>query len=119
MKVWTCQMARYRKIGSEVKPVDITVKSGLTEFAPTWSMLRDYKSGLIEEDEYTELFYEKMRQSYATHRGLWDELLSTGTVALMCYCKGGEFCHRLLMVDILKKVATSRGVDFEYCGEIE
>lgn len=107
MKVFTSQ---YKYKGKN--RFDITVKSGDKTFAPTWEMVMNYKSGKISEEEYTEQYYERMRQSYQNNRKRWDWLLDKEEIVLVCFCKKGDFCHRLLLADILVKLGA------EYEGEI-
>ncbi|MCL6559472.1 MAG: hypothetical protein K6U74_11870 [Firmicutes bacterium] len=92
--------------------LDITVKSGDKTFAPTWDMVMAYKSGKITQEEYTEMYYALMRRSYQNNRRRWEEVLAMDKVVLVCFCRAGDFCHRLLLAGILEKLGA------EYCGEI-
>lgn len=116
MKVWTCQMAKHRLAKGTM--VDITVKSGVKAFAPTWDMVKAYKDGALPENKYTECYYEVMRHSYYNNRDEWLSLMNNEEISLVCYCAGGHFCHRLLLVDILEKLANKHNIEFKYCGEI-
>ena len=107
MKVYTSQ---YKYNGNN--RLDVTVKTGFNLLAPTWDMVMGYKSGEITKDKYTELYYNKMRLSYTNNRSFWDQLLKRNEVVLVCFCKVGDFCHRLLLADILVKLGA------EYLGEI-
>jgi uncharacterized protein YeaO (DUF488 family) len=53
-----------------------------------------------------------MRLSYKENRKRWDELLNQDEVVLVCFCKAGDFCHRVLLAEILVKLGA------EYKGEI-
>lgn len=119
MKVYTIQMSKWRKaekLGIPFK--DVTVKSGDKLFAPTWDFLMEYKQDL-DEQKYTSKYIPLMRNSYKQHKEKWLESCNTESVALACYCKAGKFCHRHLLVDILKKVCEANNIEFEYKGEIE
>ena len=107
MKVFTAQMSKINR--SNPEHMDITVKSGIKMFAPTWDMVMGYKDGRISEEEYTEMYYNLMRQSYRTNREEWDKELSREKLVLFCYCKAGEFCHRLLLKDIFMKLGAEDG----------
>lgn len=107
LKVYTSQ---YKYDGEN--RFDITVKSGYQMFAPTWPMVLDYKAGRITEKIYTDLYVRKMRKSYKMYKETWDWLLSQDKIVLVCFCKAGDFCHRLLLADILVKLGA------EYLGEI-
>jgi len=108
MKVYTSQ---YKYNGNN--RLDITVKTGFNLLSPTWDMVMGYKSGKITQDKYTELYYNKMRSSYINRRKYWDWLLKRNEVVLVCFCKADDFCHRLLLADILVKLGA------EYLGEIK
>lgn len=107
LKVWTGRVGAHR--GSD--GLDITVKSGDKVFAPTWSMVMDYKACKITDAQYTDAYLAMMRQSYFECRGRWDELLAMDEVTLLCYCKAGLFCHRTLLAGILVKLGAT------YLGE--
>ena len=103
---------RTGRINSKRQDVlDITIKSGKKIFAPTWNMVWDYKKGRITKAEYTRQYYELMRKSYKEHRSEWEALLSQESVTLTCYCRAGEFCHRILLAKILEELGA------EYLGE--
>jgi uncharacterized protein YeaO (DUF488 family) len=98
--------------------LDITVKSGDKAFAPTWDMVMDYKKGVINEEGYTVRYLNLMRSSYAIRKERWIALLDSGSVTLLCYCRAGAFCHRILLVNILKTVGDALGYEVVYEGEI-
>lgn len=116
MKLWTTQLANWRNAKGEL--IDITVKSGLKEFAPDWTLLREYKNGTIGMAEYKTRYTAKMRGSWHTNTELWLDFINKDEVTIACYCTSGEFCHRLLLRDLLEKVCASQGIEFEYCGEL-
>lgn len=91
---------------------DITVKTSDKTFAPTWDMVMGTKQGKMTYKEYTEKYYELMRKSYKNNRRKWDELLNRDRVVLVCFCRPGEFCHRILLAEILVKLGA------QYIGEI-
>jgi uncharacterized protein YeaO (DUF488 family) len=107
MKLYTSQ---YKYNGDN--RLDITVKTGWNVLAPTWDMVIKYKNREISQEEYTKQYYDKMRISYVNRRDDWNWLLRQEEVVLVCFCKAGDFCHRLLLTDILVKLGA------EYLGEI-
>ncbi len=119
MKVYTVQMSKHRNIPAGTLFKDITVKSGDKTFSPTWDLLMGYKRGEISPERYTELFIPLMRRSYQNNKENWLELCSQHQVALACYCRAGDFCHRHLVVDMLEKICEHHGIPFENLGEIE
>lgn len=83
---------------------DITSKVGGI-FSPTWDMVRNYKD-FGDEEEYTARYLSHMRESYIKHIELWKEMIvmcKRGDVVLVCYCKAGDFCHRVLLAEMLQK----------------
>ncbi len=107
LKVYT---SHYRFKGPN--RLDITVKNGIKEFAPTWKMVMGSKNGQVSQEEYTDEYINMMRISYRNNRETWEELLTSDEVVLVCFCPAGEFCHRVLLADILEKLGA------EYLGEI-
>jgi len=105
--------------------LNTTVKSGTglgAVFAPTWKMVMKSKQGKIDWDEYRSQYTELMRQRYAQNQGAFLEALNNKELILCCYCRdthdSTKHCHRYLLVEILKKVATHHGIEFEYIGEV-
>ena len=96
-----------------INRLDITVKTGLQMFAPTWDMVMDYKNGKTTREQYSNLYYKKMRKSYKIYRPEWNWLLNQEEIVLVCFCKPGDFCHRVLLAEILVKLGA------EYVGEID
>lgn len=119
MVVYTCQLKHIDKaIRLNLEFIDTTVMTGNIAFAPTWSMVKGIKHGTMSEEEYTKRYTELMRISYIEHRKTWDKLLSEDTVVLACYCKAGDFCHRLLLLDIIEVICEFLGISFDYEGEL-
>lgn len=98
LEVYTAQ---YRYSGPD--RYDITVKSGEQAFAPTWEMVLGYKKGTVSEDAYTGAYQAKMGLSYIVKstKPKWDALLKRDRVVLVCFCKAGDFCHRVLLAKML------------------
>lgn len=124
MDLYTIQIPKWnskaiKAVYSNLKFVDITIKSGMVYLAPTWGLLSDYKSGKITDKEYTDIYLELMRDRYKNNKDLFYGILNSDTpIVLGCYCKAGDFCHRHLLVDIVSAVARKQGLPFEYKGEI-
>ncbi|ANZ48427.1 hypothetical protein BIZ78_gp148 [Erwinia phage vB_EamM_Caitlin] len=118
------QMAKWRKVHLLLPPVrllDITVKSGMKIFAPTWDFLMEYKNSNKDaeaEAVYTRKFRAKIRQLYRDNPDALLELLYSERLALMCYCPAGKFCHRHLLVRTLRALGRLHGVDVVLMGEI-
>ena len=108
VEVWTANI-RY----SGPDRLDVTVKSGDRTFAPTWDLVMGYKQGKISEEEYTEKYTQLMRQSWVKNNKRWREVLGTERVVLVCYCRPGVFCHRVLLARMIEKAGG------KYMGEIK
>lgn len=107
LKVYTSQI-RYR--GSD--RLDTTVKTGDITYAPTWDMVWGHKQNTLSDEEYKKKYVAMMKESYNKNNATWQELLSRERVTLLCYCRKGKFCHRLILAKILVMLGAS------YEGEI-
>jgi len=92
--------------------LDITVKSGDRAFAPTWDMVMGHKRGEISDAQYTAMYLSMMRRSYHDNKVSWQELVARDSVTLVCFCRPGAFCHRVLLAEILVKLGAT------YIGEV-
>lgn len=120
MQVYTVQLAQHRLAKAKDIPlVDITVKSGIRTFAPTWRMLTLYQAGTVDAEQYAELYRQKLNDEAWATESDWQWLLSHDRVALACYCRGdGRYCHRHTLVEILREIREKQNLPFEYCGEL-
>lgn len=117
--VWTVQLARHRLAKTlGIKLYDITVKSGIQEFSPTWDMLRAYKSGQMPASEYERLYVQKVKPTLESHPELWAEFMKEKNIAIACYCTTGAFCHRLIFTNLLKQYLCSQGKEVVSKGEL-
>jgi len=105
--------------------LDTTIKSatGLgVVFAPTWSMVMDWKCGVMGWDTYCKQYTELMRQRYQTNQAAFLEALQSDELIICCYCKDTHTstrqCHRYLLVDILHKVADRHQIGFKSLCEV-
>lgn len=118
-QIWTVQMSQWRLArDNDIQFMDITVKSGNQIFAPTWENLRAYKDGLMSKQEYSKLYYDKVLSTVSTHAGEWQKLLSNKRLALACYCRAGEYCHRHLFAVLAVTYMQSVGRTVEFMGEL-
>lgn len=118
INLWTMQMGKWRQAQAyEIKLVDITVKSGLVIFAPTWEVLMQYKRGEMQPPQYAEIYLSRMQASLRFYPEKWKRLQAYPKMALTCYCKAGEFCHRYLFSQMAEAYLTRAG--FEVCPKGE
>lgn len=117
--LWTVQLARHRLVKTlGIRLFDITVKSGIQAFSPTWDMLRAYKSGNMSETEYERLYIQKVKDTLETSPELWQEFKKEKNIAIGCYCTPGVFCHRLIFTNLLTQYLCSQGREVVNKGEI-
>ena len=98
--------------------LDITVKSGLQAFAPTWENLRLYKSGLMSQQEYTRRYYDKVLAPCSQMSEDWRVLCENKEFALACYCRAGEYCHRHLFAVLAVTYLQNQGHQVQFMGEL-
>ena len=92
--------------------IDTTVKTSDGVFAPTWDIVMGHKRGNLSDKEYTEVYLDLMRASYQKNPEAWNAILKRERVTLVCFCKAGNFCHRVLLAKLFEKLGAT------YAGEI-
>lgn len=118
MKKLVIRTAQMYKGKGEKDALDITIKSGDKVFAPSWTIVMGHKDGKIDDAGYTKVYTEMMRESYRDNRDRWIEVVNSGSVTLLCYCKADAFCHRHILAQFLERVAIAQGIEVEMKGEI-
>lgn len=103
--------------------LDITIKSANSSegrcLAPTWDLVRAIKDGRIDWRKYERDYTTLLRQRYAEHPLPFHQILERDRVVLKCYCGTDHAeCHRHLALDILEKIAQSKGIHVVRGGEI-
>jgi len=95
LKIYTAQ---YRYPGED--RIDITIKSAKhpwSIFAPTWKMVMDYKR-TNDEQSYIEQYNMLIEKAFSERgKDLYDLIHSDRTITLVCFCRAGAFCHRVLL----------------------
>lgn len=126
MEVFTVQLGQWRLAKAlNIPLIDTTYRSGILHqnvrwLAPTGELLGNYKSGAVTACGYQEIYLNLMRNRW-TQDPQWflDFCRTHDRVALACYCSAGEFCHRLLLVDILRNICIKYNIPFSYGGELQ
>ena len=120
MTIYTVQLAKWRLVDElGFKLLDITVKSGDKRLAPHPQDLWDYKSGKIDESEYSLRYYAKLRGEFSNNPRMFESLMQDNVnLVLACYCRSGKFCHRHLLVRFLEWLADENEHPISYAGEI-
>ena len=114
MKIYTSYFAKLNKILdggyfpisiARYIPKGIDNISQLNIFAPSEELLRNIKSGEIDETEY-EKIYRKDMERFDFNR-IWDtfeqisEINGKKDLVLLCYEKSGDFCHRHIFASLM------------------
>lgn len=119
MKLWTIQLGQWRLADKRKIPlINTTVMSGCRWLAPTWDMVKSHKLGIYSDEDYIFRFVPMMVLSQHVNRQEWLALIAQDEVAIACYCSAGAFCHRRLLIEILKEFCEQEGVEFTYLGEL-
>ena len=87
------------------KVPDFYTEAFWTDFAPRYDMFLEWKSGKIDDIQYTER-YRKWLDSLDKQeiRDIIKELEDEGKqIILLCYEKSGDFCHRHILADWLEE----------------
>lgn len=117
--IWTMQISNWRMAREhQIAMLDITVKSGIQAFAPSWENLRAYKDGQLSQSEYTMRYYQKVLENSGRCKSDWDDLTKNRSVALACYCRVGEYCHRHLFAPLAIAHLQSLGHRVVFRGEL-
>ena len=84
--------------------IDITAKSasGIGKyFKPTWDMVMGYKNGKYGKKEYTSKYLDILEANYYQILQLL-QYIKDKDVVFVCYCRTGDFCHRVLLAEYLR-----------------
>lgn len=126
MEVWTIQLGQWRlakELGLEL--IDTTYRSGVLHrdirwLAPSGELLGNYKAGLTGPCDYQQIYLNLMRARWALDpQWFIDFCRREQVLALACYCGAGQFCHRLILVDILRNICIKYQIPFTYHGELK
>lgn len=126
----TVQVSQWRKVKEPDRYYDITIKSGVRAFAPTWKMLMAHKAKEMDDETYRflyiKLMLERILHNPEFYRKLILEVLESSVtttvppaIVMACYCKAHGFCHRYILIhDVFPQVKEDLGIEFEYLGEV-
>lgn len=117
--IWTIQMSHWRKARDQkIALLDTTAKSGVQAFAPDYTVVMDYKRGEVSEEDYTQIYHDRMAYSLTRFPDKWAQLKTKDRIALACYCRPGEFCHRKLFAVLAKDYLEKQGFEVHLEGEL-
>lgn len=98
--------------------LDITIKGNDPigrVFAPTWELVKTFKSNKIDWFDYTFSFVDLLHTRLENPEYLkvvTEEILTKNELTLVCFCRTSERCHRSLVAIELQNL-----YDIEYMGE--
>ena len=112
MKILTSYFANVKNLPKDILPIAICGKSisgwsypEYKSLAPSWSIYNEYKNLGGTKERYTER-YIRERLGKLDPSSVIDDFKNLSKdylgVALICYEKPGEFCHRHLVSEWLK-----------------
>lgn len=120
IEVYTIQLWKHRRLQrTDINFIDVTWKSGIRFFAPTPEILFPYKAGDITEKDYIFAYREVTWNRFKKDPNFWLDLICCTPFALGCYCADDKFCHRYLLLDILRNICRRYGIELYFCGEIQ
>jgi len=94
--------SNYRYNGAD--RLDVTMKTnnslGKALNPGSWDLVMGYKNGKISEEQYIEKYIKRLNEA---HPIVWDELGKYSRVTLVCFCRPGDFCHRVLLAKYLEE----------------
>ena len=73
------------------------------EVGPQRPLLNDYKNGIINEEQYTEIYNKFLEYNKEEIISIVKERYISGNVVFLCYEGPGKFCHRHLLSEFLNK----------------
>ena len=69
----------------------------ISSLVPTWHMIREYKSGRMSKEEYSQLYIALMKARNGTAEEIYNSI--PHKTIMLCYEKPGDFCHRRVLAD--------------------
>lgn len=121
IEVWTIQLGKWRLAKQrEIALLNITAGSGVQAFAPDFELVKRFKRHEMSEDDYTDEYVRRMAQSRKLFPKIWEQLNDKDQVALACYCRAGDYCHRRLFVPLMKSyLQEEHDRELTYKGELK
>lgn len=111
--IYTGYYAKLKKYENEgLYPIAISgkvpsfyTKAYWSDFAPRYDMFLEWKSGKIDNSQYTVQYKEWLNSLDKQEiRDIIKELEDENkTIIFLCYEKSGEFCHRHVLADWLEE----------------
>ncbi len=88
---------------SRTIPRGFKVDGSLLFLAPSSDLLNDWKAQKIDESGYIQRYREQIKDNWIEVKLWLDSLNSKQRLTILCYEKAGSFCHRTLIIKLVKK----------------
>lgn len=108
LDIFTTCFSKIKSVPKDITPVSIAryapknLKGHIASYPglfPSQQLLSNYKSGKINQTEYKNIYYRETLMQVNTEQVL-EHLKSFGNkVALVCYERADDFCHRFIVKD--------------------
>lgn len=125
MELYRARVQHWREVDKlGLTLMDVTVKSGLKQFAPDRDALYKYKASKKTVDDvavFELLFMEKMNNLWRVAPEEFDILVNQKTLVLGCYCdqESKDYCHLDSLCYCIEKICNDRRIPFKYKGVIK
>ena len=109
--VYTTSFSRLKSLPEDVIPVCIAryapknLRGNIASYPrlfPPQHLLSAYKNGKVGQKEYRDTYYREVLSQVGIDKALQDLKGFGNKVALVCYEKAGDFCHRHIVGDWVK-----------------
>lgn len=70
---------------------------------PDWSLVKAYRSGRISEEEYVTAYHKMLDERWDMVSAWLSSLSSDEHITLLCHEREGQFCHRRLVAELVRK----------------
>ena len=78
-------------------------------FAPSKAIVYGYLYKGMSKEQYTAEYRRLMSISWQQYNGIWQQVWAMPEVTFVCFCRAGEFCHRLILKDMFVEVGAEDG----------
>jgi len=81
--------------------------------APSRDIVQAYKSHQIDAQEYAQRYRALLKERWGEVQGWLDSLSPERDITLLCYERAGEFCHRQVVVELVKEKRLDIPIDMK------
>ena len=70
---------------------------------PEWGLVKAYRSGRISQEQYSSQYFRALEERWDEVSEWMSGLRPEEDYTLLCHEREGEFCHRRLVADLVRK----------------